>query len=52
MFKVQTAEDVSKYGLLVPKRRRSAGLLFSKGPRTQIMGFQGPNTIPSMVFGP
>ena len=23
-----------------------------KGPRTQIMGFQGPNTIDSIVFGP
>ena len=24
----------------------------SKGPRTQIIGFQGPNTILLMVFGP
>ena len=23
-----------------------------KGPRTQIIGFQGPNTISLMVFGP
>ena len=25
---------------------------FPKGPRTQIIGFQGPNTIILMVFGP
>ena len=27
-------------------------IFFPKGPRTQIMGFQGPNTIILMVFGP
>ena len=29
----------------------TTALLYSKGPRTQIVGFQGPNTVMVMVCG-
>ena len=35
-----------------PQVRLMSVLISPKGPRTQIIGLQGPNTMIIMVFGP
>ena len=42
----------SRFRWLDRLRWRGGGECVPKGPRTQIIGFQGPNTINIIVFGP